>query len=217
MTFLQYGRSGAPVIASRESACTLMVLSTRPIGPGAFIAVCGPSGGGKDSLLRHSREMSRGATDIVFPRRIVTRPASDAEDHETASYETFDSMIADGAFAIWWEAHGLKYGLPASIDHDIGTARCVVCNVSRAILPKLRQRYSRMVTVLVTAPPDVLLARIASRARSSDGDHSARITRSAGFDRSLHADVVIENTGALDDGARRLYGVIESQRVVIDV
>jgi len=196
---------------------TVMTPIPCPIGPGAFIAVCGPSGGGKDTLLRRAQEMSNGAPDIVFPRRIVTRPVSDAEDHETVNSETFDSMMADGAFAIWWEAHGLKYGLPASIDYDIGAARCVVCNVSRAILPRLRQRYSHMVTVLVTAPPDVLLARIASRARSSDGDHGSRITRSAGFDRSLDADVVIENTGALDDGARRLYGVIESQRVVIDV
>lgn len=194
-----------------------MALTERQIGPGALIAVCGPSGGGKDSLLRRAREMSDGASDIVFPRRIVTRPVSDAEDHDTASPETFDSMLANGAFAIWWEAHGLKYGLPASIDDDIGAARCVVCNVSRAILPELRQRYARMVTVLVTAPPDVLLARIASRARPTDGHHGDRLARSADFDHTLGADTVIENTGSLDDGARRLYRVIESRRVVIDM
>jgi ribose 1,5-bisphosphokinase len=192
-----------------------MALTSRQIGPGALLAVCGPSGAGKDSLLQRAREMFAGAPDVVFPRRIVTRPASDAEDHHTTSRETFDHMLANGAFAICWEAHGLKYALPASVDTEIGAARCVVCNVSRAILPNLRQRYARVITVLVTAPPNVLLARIASRARPTDGHHSDRLARSADFDSTLIADIVIENTGSLDDGAQQLCRSIDSQRVVI--
>ncbi len=192
-----------------------MIPIPRPIGPGAFIAVCGPSGGGKDSLLRRAREMSNGAHDVVFPRRIVTRPVSDAEDHDSVSVAAFDDRLASGAFAIWWEAHGLKYGLPASIDDDIGAARSVVCNVSRAVLPELRRRYVRVVTVLVTAPPETLLARIASRARSTDGNAGDRVARSSVFGPDVTADTVIENTGSIDDGARRLYRVIESQRVAI--
>lgn len=187
----------------------------RPIGPGAFIAVCGPSGGGKDSLLRRAQEMSDGAPDIVFPRRIVTRPVSVAEDHASVSVEAFDDMLASGAFAMSWEAHGLKYGLPVSIDIDIGAARCVICNVSRTVLPELRRRYARVITVLVTAPPEILLARIASRARPTDGRVGDRLARSSVFVRDFTADTVIENTGTIDDGARRLYHAIESQRVVI--
>ncbi len=191
-----------------------MALTGQQIGPGVLLAVCGPSGAGKDSLLQRAREMFADAPNVVFPRRIVTRPASDAEDHDTTSPDAFDRMQASGAFAISWDAHGLKYGLPASVDIDIGAARCVVCNVSRAILPDLRRRYARVVTVLVTAPPDILLARIALRARATDGDHGDRLARSAGFDRTLAADIVIENTGSLDEGARELYRAIDCQRVV---
>ena len=39
-----------------------------------------------------------------------------------------------GDFAFWWEAHGLKYALPAAIDDDIRAGRTVVCNVSRGIV-----------------------------------------------------------------------------------
>lgn len=163
--------------------------------------------------MRRAREMCGGAADIVFPRRIVTRPASDAEENDTATPDSFDSMLANGAFAVSWEAHGLKYALPMSIDAEVEAGRCVVCNVSRAILPALYQRYARVVTVLVTAPQDILLARIASRARATDGSHDSRLARSADFDNAILADNVIENAGPLDDGARRLYGVIESQRV----
>jgi ribose 1,5-bisphosphokinase len=168
----------------------------------------------KDSLLQRAREMFADTPDVVFPRRIVTRPASDAEDHDTTSPDAFEQMRDSGAFAISWDAHGLKYALPASVDIDIGAARCVVCNVSRAILPELRRRYARVVTILVTAPPDILLARIASRARSTDGHHGDRLARSAGFDRTLTADLVIDNSGSLDDGARELRRAIDGQRVV---
>ncbi len=191
-----------------------MALTGGQIGPGALLAVCGPSGAGKDSLLQRARQMFAEAPDVVFPRRIVTRPATDAEDHDTTSPDAFDQMRANGAFAISWEAHGLKYALPASVDSDIVAARCVVCNVSRAILPDLRWRYTRAVAILVTAPPDILLARIASRARPTDGHHADRLARSAGFDRTLAADIVIDNTGSLEDGARELCRAIDSQRVV---
>jgi ribose 1,5-bisphosphokinase len=184
------------------------------IGPGALIAVCGPSGAGKDSLMRRARDLCDGSPDIIFPRRIVTRPMSDAEEHDTATPDGFETLLANGAFAVWWEAHGLRYALPASIDADIEAGRCVVCNVSRAMLPQLRQRYARMVAVLVTAPQDVLLARIASRARVSDGSHDSRLARSAGFDDGLGADSVIDNVGPLDDSARHLYDVIVHQRAI---
>lgn len=183
------------------------------IAPGALIAVCGPSGAGKDSLLRRVQEMNNGGAGIVFPRRIVTRPVSSSEDHDTATPEAFDQMLASGGFAFWWDAHGLKYGLAASIDDDIRAGHGVVCNVSRAIIPALRDRYAHVAAVLVTAPPDVLAARLAARGRSTDGNLSERMSRSSRASEYLKADVVIENTGSIDDGARQLQHAIESHTI----
>ena len=181
------------------------------IGPGALIAVCGPSGAGKDSLLRRAQEINTDTARFVFPRRIVTRSVSDFEEHDTATSEEFDRTLASGGFAFWWDAHGLKYGLAASIDEDIRAGRCVVCNVSRTVIPGLRDRYSQVVAVLITAPQDVLLARLAARARTTDGDLSQRMARSATVSDSLDADIVIENTGSIDDGARKLLDTIETR------
>jgi ribose 1,5-bisphosphokinase len=181
------------------------------IGPGALIAVCGPSGAGKDSLLRRTQEINNGTTQIVFPRRIVTRSVSDFEEHDTATPEEFDRRLASGGFAFWWDAHGLKYGLAASIDDDIRAGRCVICNVSRTVIPGLRDRYSHVVAILVTAPEDVLMARLAARARATDGDLAQRMARSAKVSDTLDADIVIENTGSIDDGARKLLDAIETR------
>jgi ribose 1,5-bisphosphokinase len=60
--------------------------------------------------------------------------------------------------------------------------------------------------VLVTAPPDVLAARLAMRARSSDGPIERRLRRAV--DEAV-PDVMIVNVGAAEDHARRLVEVIK--------
>lgn len=185
------------------------------VGPGVLVAVCGPSGAGKDSLLSRVQEMYRDTARIVFPRRVVTRPVSAFEDHDTATPEDFDSTLASGGFAFWWDAHGLKYGLAAVVDDDIRAGRCVVCNVSRIVIPALRNRYARVVAVLITAPHEILAARLAARARASDGSLPERMARSAKVSGHLEADVVIDNTGSIDEGARKLQNVLESQFIGI--
>lgn len=181
------------------------------LGPGALVAICGPSGAGKDSLLSRAQERNKDTARLVFPRRTVTRLVSDFEDHDTATPEEFDRTLASGGFAFWWDAHGLKYGIAASIDDDIRAGRCVVCNVSRTVIPGLRDRYFRVVVVLITAPQDILLARLAARARATDGDLPLRMARSVKVSNDLDADIVIENTGSIDDGACKLLSAIQNR------
>jgi len=133
------------------------------IGPGHLVLVVGPSGAGKDTLIDVVRAACRDETGIVFPRRVITRPSSAAEDHDTISNAAFDQAAADEAFALWWIAHGLKYAIPAAINDDIRAGRTVVCNVSRAVIGSVRERYARVTVVLVTAPQDILAARLRER------------------------------------------------------
>ncbi len=181
------------------------------IGPGCFVAVCGPSGAGKDSLLRHARALLHGNAQVAFPNRTITRMSDAAEEHATATDEEFDRLLACGGFAVSWRAHGLRYGIPVSIDADIGAGRCVVCNVSRTVIADLRARYARVLVVSITAPQDVLAARLRQRGRDSDGNLSDRIARSAIIDRAIDVDLVIENTGTIDEGARKLCDAIGSR------
>jgi ribose 1,5-bisphosphokinase len=186
---------------------------TVPIGPGALVLVVGPSGAGKDTLIGMARALcAQDPQDdprIMFPRRIVTRPASAAEDHDSVTPAQFDVAAGQGAYAFWWEAHGLKYALSAGIDTDLRAGRTVVCNVSRAVVRELRERYGRLTVVLVTAPKEVLLARLAARGRESGGDVAERIDRAAADD--LAPDIVIDNIGDPHDGASRLAEVLRGK------
>jgi ribose 1,5-bisphosphokinase len=178
------------------------------IGPGRLIAVVGPSGAGKDTLIACARLRLAGEPMIVFPLRIVTRAASAAEHHQTISDRDFESALEQGAFAFWWEAHGLKYALPAAIDDDIRADRTVVCNVSRGMIGALRRRYACLGVVLVTAPAELLTTRLAARGRVSDGDIAQRVGRAAPPDAEMSPDHVIENIGDIERGTASLVAVI---------
>jgi ribose 1,5-bisphosphokinase len=178
------------------------------IGPGRLVVVVGPSGAGKDTLIAGAGVRLAGDPTVVFPLRIITRTASAAEHHRTISDCDFATAAEQGAFAFWWEAHGLKYALPAGIDDDIRAGRTVVCNVSRGIVAALRRRYAGVRVVLVTAPAEVLTTRLAARGRASDGDIAARIARAGPPDAELSPDHVIENIGDLEHGTASLVAAI---------
>jgi ribose 1,5-bisphosphokinase len=180
------------------------------IGPGALVVVVGPSGAGKDTLIALARAQCADDARIVFPRRIVTRPPSAAEDHDSATPAQFDAAIGQGAYAFWWEAHGLKYALPAAIDTELRAGKTVACNVSRAVIRRLRARYARLKVVVVTAPKDVLLARLAARGREHGGDMAERLDRAEAAVDDFRPDIVIENIGDPQDGADRLAEVLRA-------
>jgi ribose 1,5-bisphosphokinase len=184
--------------------------SAERIGLGRLILVVGPSGAGKDTLIAGARAACASDDFVVFPRRVITRASTTAEAHDTMSDAEFRQAAALGRFALWWEAHGNCYGIPAAIDDDIRARRTVVCNVSRTITAAARQRYASVTVVHVTAPLDVLQSRLNARERGSDGDLGARMARSAEVERGLDADMVIENIGAPELGIRRLLSIIHA-------
>lgn len=177
-----------------------------PIGPGRLVLVVGPSGAGKDTLIAAVRQRLAGDEGFLFPRRIVTRPASAAEDNVEADEATFRAIAAAGGLALSWTAHGHHYGIPAVIDHAVYEGRTAICNVSREVVPAARQRYANVTVVEVTAPPDVLKSRVAARARPSDGDSTARVERRIA--QPVDADVVIVNDGPVEPAAARLLAVV---------
>ncbi|WP_244600206.1 phosphonate metabolism protein/1,5-bisphosphokinase (PRPP-forming) PhnN [Blastochloris tepida] len=170
----------------------------------------GPSGAGKDTLIALARSSLAGRADVVFVRRVVTRPSDESEDHLSTTPEAFVRSAALGAFALSWHAHGHDYGLPVEIDGDIRAGRVVVANISRDVAMLARVRYQDARLVHVTAPPDVLAARRAARHRASEAMETgaSRIERVAVQVGLTPQDVEIVNGGARETAAAELVAFL---------
>jgi ribose 1,5-bisphosphokinase len=191
-----------------SEAPDLPVYSPDAIGPGWLVLVVGPSGAGKDTLLGLARSACAEDTNVVFPRRVATREASNFEDNAQLSADGFRAALARGDFAMHWEAHGHLYGLPRAIDDDIRAGRSVVINASRTVIDAARQTYANVTVIAITAPPEILAERLKMRARGSDGRVEQRLSRTVD---TTAPDITILNVGRPDDHARRLVRAIRGE------
>lgn len=177
---------------------------------GVFVCVVGPSGAGKDTLIDGARQELASDGRFVFPRRIVTRQSSSAEDHDTITAEAFAEIRAREGFALCWQAHGLGYGIPGDVIKTLHDDRVVVCNLSRAAIPDAQRRFGTVRVVLVTAPKAVLCERLLDRGRESAADVDARLEREA-VKAQGPVDLTIENTGNIRDHIAALIEFLRSQ------
>jgi phosphonate metabolism protein PhnN/1,5-bisphosphokinase (PRPP-forming) len=175
-----------------------------------LILVVGASGAGKDSLIRGAQAVLAGREDVIFPRRVITRPAdaSGTEDHEPCDAAAFQRRLAAGEFALHWTANGLSYGVPLHMERDLVAGRAVVVNVSRGIVAAAGQRYPGLCVCVVSASAAVRAARLRQRGREAGEDVAARLQRADAFDITAREIREIRNDGPLATGVRALVDVI---------
>jgi ribose 1,5-bisphosphokinase len=160
-----------------------------------LVLVVGPSGAGKDTLLEAARQALADDPRFCFARRVITRPAdAGGEAHEAVTAEEF----AARDFALQWQAHGLRYGIPATVIDDSARGIVVVANVSRTVIADAARRFSVRV-IEVTVPADVLAARLASRGRESAADVALRLSRSVAMPDHVCAETVM-NDASVEEG-----------------
>jgi len=176
---------------------------------GALVLVVGPSGAGKDTIMRRVRDRLDPGPGIVFARRVVTRAADAAEDNQVATDETFLEALGRGGFVLDWQAHGLRYGVPRQVCEELAQGRVVVVNVSRTVVARARSTFDRVRIVLLTAPAEIRASRISARGR--DADAAERLAREPLPLDELRPDLTIDNAGTPEAAVDRL------QRFLIDL
>lgn len=177
---------------------------------GRLVVVVGPSGAGKDTLIARAIERFCGRGDVHLVRRVITR-AEDAggEDHHGVSETEFAAMAAEGSFAVSWAAHGLHYGIPASVRTLLDAGHLVIANGSRSALPAFAAVFPGMVVVNIVARPEVLAQRLEARGRESREDILRRLERGGLEVRGDFNVVTIDNSGAVETAAAELIATLE--------
>lgn len=192
---------------------------------GTLFLVVGPSGAGKDTLLDGARRAMAKDDTYVFARRTITRPEdSGGEAHEAVDLIEFEKRAEAGGFLAHWDAHGLRYGISASLLDDLASGRHILANISRGTIDQITHRYDKLVVIEVTAPRHVLAQRLAARGRESDDDIQRRLDRKVAPYPAGVEVLTVQNDTTPAEGIERFLrtirraipGTLKVRRVPID-
>ena len=162
---------------------------------GCWIFVCGASGAGKDSVMRWAEMSLSDNANIVFSRRMVTRPEMSGSDHDEITISAFENQAALGGFAWQWQAHGFHYGIDAKYASLVAAGHIVVVNGSREHAQQLELNDQIRIVQIDLSAVD-LEARLIQRGRESRQKIAERLARNQRFpDMTVHHRIV--NDGEL--------------------
>ena len=179
--------------------------------PGPLFLVVGNSGSGKDSIIEglvksYPSHLKR----IYAPKRFITRSPSEFENNITITPAEFKKMDKEGKFALKWHIYGLDYGIPIDIEDYLEKGHPVIINVSRTIVNKAREKYVNMKVIFIEVPFEITYQRIKDRKRESEDLLKKRIERARKNQKFPEADLVIDNSGHLDDAINQFLDYIIS-------
>jgi phosphonate metabolism protein PhnN/1,5-bisphosphokinase (PRPP-forming) len=175
---------------------------------GRLVAVVGPSGAGKDTLMEAAQAALGNDPRFVFLRRAITRPAgAGGEDHIAVTDQAFAAMRDAGELALWWAAHGLLYGLPrAPLEAALAAGQVAVANLSRQALSEAASLFPLRV-LEITAPAELRAARLAARGRETVEDVMRRLARQAPLPPGLDVTQVVNDASLPEGVAQVLAGL----------
>ena len=115
------------------------------------------------------------------------------------------------------QARSVIDGLPADVDWAVANGHVAVANVSRAVIPALRERYANLAVVEITATPEILAERLAARGRESRGEVLARLARSTSVKLTGPEVTSIDNSGDKQVAGERFAEVLRKAMAFSDL
>ena len=173
---------------------------------GRMIAIVGPSGVGKDSLIAALAAADPALRPV---RRTITRAqGADGEAFDAVSEAEFDAMAAAGAFCLHWRAHALRYGIPAGTEASVARGERRLANLSRGVLDEAARRFPGLLVLTVTASPGILSRRLRDRGRETEAEIARRLARPGPPLPDGIVRATVDNSGSIEDAARTALAAI---------
>ncbi|MFW9880341.1 MAG: phosphonate metabolism protein/1,5-bisphosphokinase (PRPP-forming) PhnN [Candidatus Thorarchaeota archaeon] len=184
---------------------------------GTLFLITGNSGSGKDSIiLGVVNKYPSNLKQIYAPRRYITRAPSEFEKNIAVTPQKFREMEMEGKFALKWKIYGLNYGIPIEIENFLEKGHPVIINVSRTIVKQTRENYTNIKVIFIEVPFEITLQRIKKRKRESEDSIDERIERARKNQKFTEADLIIDNSGNLDDAINKfltyLINLVEKRK-----
>ena len=190
------------------------------------MAIVGPSGAGKDTIMNAVHEVLKNNPEFLFIRRIITRKAGvnsfndhdetsqniGNEDNIGVSLEKFFELSQKVSFSLQWFAHGIHYGLPMGIVDEVHKGKIVIANVSRAELEHAKELFGKVYVIEINAPIGILKERLLGRKREKITDIEERLKR-ANIPIQLPEGAkycYIDNSGNVKSAVDKMLSILQS-------
>ena len=175
---------------------------------GRFIAVVGPSGVGKDSVME---ALIAAQPDFHRVRRVITRPsAAGGENFEGVSRDEFETRRDAGALPCAGPRMGVLRHPRLGAQNPVARGRCTGEPVAGAMLAAA-EVFPGLHVLHITAAPDVLARRLAARGRETPEDIRARLAREVSLPEGLRVTEV-DNGGRLQDSVEAALAALYPER-----
>lgn len=127
-----------------------------------IILLVGPSGAGKDLLLKYSKEIYGEKLNLV--KRYITKESDVNESNFYIDEYAFEILRHNSYFASTWEAYGNYYGIPKRfINNGLN-----LIAVSRARIVDFENLYDNVYTINISIPKKDIIKRLENRGLKED-------------------------------------------------
>lgn len=132
---------------------------TRPTGGDRLVVVSGPSGVGKGTVVAALRRRLPEVEVSVSATTRAPRPGEvEGRDYRFLDEESFDRLVAEGAFLEWARFNTSRYGTPwSSVSEALERGSVVVLEIDVQGARLVRDRYPSAVLVFLRPPDDAAL------------------------------------------------------------
>jgi guanylate kinase len=200
-------------MSEAKAPCTSFESPAKPL----LIVLSGPSGAGKDAVLRRLKEMACPLTGVVT---MTTRPKRDYErdgiDYHFVSKERFHEMLTADAFLEWARVYGNWYGLPKEVVKDtLARGQDVIVKVDVQGAATIKKKAPDGVFVFLIPPTvEELVTRLRERHTESEAELAVRTRMASEEIKSLPMFdyVVINRQNRLDDAVAEIRAIIAAEK-----
>ena len=167
----------------------------------------GPSGSGKDSLMKWVMLNKNDNLCLRWSQRLVTRDNREAKFQEDMDQfineDQFEALRSQNLLAMHWTAHDFSYGIKRSELLSQSQDEWVLINGSRAYFAKARTLFPELKAIHITASHDILQKRLLARARESEEAINSRLSRAEVYQpQESDAWLEVKNDGELEAGGQ---------------
>ncbi|MEA3465371.1 MAG: guanylate kinase [Thermodesulfobacteriota bacterium] len=182
---------------------------------GLLYIISAPSGAGKTTLCNAIIDLlPQLGQSISFTTRSMRVGEVDGVDYHFVAVETFQNMIASGAFVEWAQVHGNFYGTALKTLEDARVAgRDILLDIDFQGAAQLKKMVDHAVFIFI-APPSFaeLKRRLLGRETDSDDVVAQRIENARSeMVQARWYDYIIINDD-IDDAVAKLKAVISAER-----